>query len=109
LEFYDQLSSEYAARAAQMPRGRWRNRFLFALSTSLAVLRPHRAALAALVPVLLSSSDGLFAPQTAFSRQRVQAVFGEAVAGATDAPDPELGAALGRLLYLLQLAVILWW
>ena len=56
-----------------------------------------------------ASDEGLFAPQTAFSRQRVQAVFGEAITGATDAPDPALGAALGRLLYLLHLGVILWW
>jgi hypothetical protein len=31
------------------------------------------------------------------------------VIGATDAPPRELAESLGRLLYLLHLAVILWW
>jgi hypothetical protein len=36
-------------------------------------------------------------------------VFEEAVAGSTDAPRPPLAEALGRLLYLVHLAVLLWW
>ena len=32
-----------------------------------------------------------------------------AAAGATDAPKAPLAAALGRLLYLIHLAVLLWW
>jgi hypothetical protein len=36
-------------------------------------------------------------------------VFEEAVSGASDAPPPQLAAALGRLLYLAHLAVLLWW
>lgn len=110
LALYDDLSAEYAARAARMPPGRWGDRFLHALKASIAVLRPHRDALAALVPILVGDADdGLFAPSTAFSRVRVQRVFADAVAGATDAPPPRLTAALGRLLYLVHLATILWW
>lgn len=110
LAFYDDLSAAYAAQAAHMESGLWRDRFLSALRTSLAVLRPHRRTLIALVPVLVSAGDdGLFAPGTAFSRLRVAQVFHDAVAGATDAPRPPLGAALGRLLYLVHLATILWW
>ena len=93
-----------------MPTGRWRDRFLYALTTSVDVLGPHRHTLAALVPVLVGDPDeGLFAPRTAFSRLRVQAVFVQAVVGATDAPRGQLGAALGRLLYLVHLAILLWW
>ena len=93
-----------------MKPGRWRERFVLALTTSLQVLGPHRHTLAALVPVLVGDpSEGLFAPATAFSRRRVQRVFHEAVAGANDAPRPELTAALARLLYLAHLAVLLWW
>ncbi len=44
------------------------------------------------------ANEGLFAPATAFSRQRVHKVFHDAVVGATDAPRPEVAAALGRLL-----------
>ena len=110
LALYDELSAVYAARAEAMRPGRWRDRFLYALTTSLDVLGPQRVALAALVPVLVGdANEGLFAPGTAFSRLRVQAVFVEAVVGATDAPRGELGPALGRLLYLAHLAVLLWW
>jgi len=110
LALYDELSAEYAARAGQMPDGPWRQRFFYALRTSLDVLGPHRTTLAALVPVLVGNArEGLFAPATALSRLRVQNVFAEAVHGATDAPKPELAGAMGRLMYLVHLAVILWW
>ena len=110
LALYDELSADYAARAAQLPPGRWHARFLYALTTSLDVLRPHRDTLAALVPVLVGDAgEGLFAPGTAFSRLRVQGVFVQAVVGATDAPRGPLAPALGRLLYLAHLAILLWW
>jgi hypothetical protein len=90
--------------------GTWRTRFVFALETSLEVLTPHRLPLRALIPVLVGDPvDGVFADGTAFSRFRVQRVFEEAVSGATDAPTERLGAALGRMLYLVHLAVLLWW
>ena len=109
LALYEELSAEYAAKAA-LPAGRWRERAVAALRSSLRVLGPHRATLAALVPVLVGDpEEGLFAPNTARSRIRVQTVFAEAVSGASDAPKAELAGALGRLLYLVHLAVLLWW
>jgi AcrR family transcriptional regulator len=108
LALYDELSAELVRRAVRMRPGAWRDRFAFALQQSLDVLRPHRATLAALLPVLVADpDDGLFGRRMAFSRQRVQGVFEEAVARADDAPPD--AAALGRLLYLAHLAVILWW
>jgi AcrR family transcriptional regulator len=110
LALYDELSAEYAARGAKMGPGPWRERFVFALEASLGVLGRQRKTLAALLPVLVGDAhEGLFAPATAFSRQRVLAVFQEAVAGASDAPGLEDGAVLGRMLYLVHLAIILWW
>ena len=110
LALYDELSAKYASRAAEMKMGKWRDRFMFALTPSLQVLRPHRSTLAALVPVLIvDANEGLFTPATAFSRQRVHKVLHDAVVGATDAPRPEVAAALGQLLYLVHLAIILWW
>ena len=110
LALYDDLSGAFAARASAMPAGRWRDRYLFALRTSLDVLGPRRGVLSALIPVLVGTGDdGLFAPRTAFSRERVQSVFQLAVAGATDAPKGDLHDALGRLLYLIHLGVLLWW
>lgn len=110
LAFYDELSSEYAARAAEMTHGKWRVRFGFALRTCLEVLGPHRATLSSLAPILVADREnGLFAPRTAFSRKRVEQVFLHAVAGASDVPSGKLAEPLGRLLYMLHLAVILWW
>ena len=110
IALYEELSADFARRAAGMKSGRWRDRFIFALETSLHVLQPHRVALRALIPVLVGDpDDGVFAAGTAFSRQRVQRVFEDAVAGSADAPKPPLADALGRLLYLVHLAVLLWW
>lgn len=110
LALYDQLSAEYSREAMQMGSGKWRDRFIFALRTSLEVLAPHRTALRALIPVLVSGGDeGLFAAATAFSRLRVQRVFEEAVTGSIDAPARPLAEALGRLLYLVHVLVLLWW
>jgi AcrR family transcriptional regulator len=110
LAFYDELSAGFEQQAANMPPGRWRDRFVFALTTSLRALEPHRVALRALAPVLVGDpEEGVFSDRTAFSRRRVQPVFEAAVVGASDAPKAPLAAALGRLLYLVHLAVLLWW
>jgi AcrR family transcriptional regulator len=110
IALYDELSADYASRSTAMQPGRWRDRFMFALETSLEGLRPHGVALRALIPVLIGDrDDGVFAEGTAYSRRRVQRVFEDAVAGATDAPNPPLALALARLLYLVHLAVLLWW
>jgi AcrR family transcriptional regulator len=110
IALYEELSADFARQAVGMPRGKWRDRFIFALKTSLQVLEPHRVALRALTPVLVGDpEEGVFAASAVFSRLRVQRVFEEAVAGSTDAPPAGLAAAVGRLLYLVHLAVLLWW
>lgn len=110
LALYDEVSAAYIEQASAMAPGRWRDRFLFALRMSLHVLARHRQTLAALVPVLIGDpEEGVFAPSAAFSRQRVQAVFHNAISGAKDAPKADLVGPLGRLLYLVHLAVLLWW
>ncbi len=110
IALYDELSSEYARQADEMPPGRWRDRFIFALNTSLHVLKPHKVALRALTPVMVGDpEEGIFSATTAFSRLRVQHVFEVAVVGSSDAPKQPLSEALGRLLYLVHLAVLLWW
>jgi len=109
LALYDVLSEEYARRTRALPAGRWRERFLFSLRASLGVLAPHRSTLVALVPLLVGGEENLFAQSTAFSRERVERAFVEAATGASDAPRGALAAALGRVLYLVHLALILWW
>jgi AcrR family transcriptional regulator len=110
VELYDRLSAEFVSRVAETKSGKWRDRFLFALKTSLDVLGPHRSTLAALIPVLVGDPDeGVFAESAAPSRLRVEKIFRDSVTGATDAPALKVATALGRLLYILHLSVILWW
>jgi len=110
LALYDELSDTFAQQASEMPRGKWRERFVFAVELSLRALGPHRVTLRALVPVMVGDADeGVFAQNTGFSRMRVQSVFQEAVVGANDAPKRPLAESLGRLLYLAHLGIILWW
>jgi AcrR family transcriptional regulator len=110
IALYEELSADYARQAQAMPHGPWRVRFIFALRTSLHVLAPHRVALRALIPVLVGDpEEGVFAESAAFSRVRVQGVFEAAVVQATDAPPAPVAGAVGRLLYLVHLAVLLWW
>jgi AcrR family transcriptional regulator len=110
IALYDDLSADFARLAVDMPRGKWRDRFIFTLKASLQVLEPHRMTLRALIPVLVGDpEEGLFAESAAFSRQRVQTLFQEAVVGATDAPARGLAESVGRLLYLVHLALLLWW
>jgi AcrR family transcriptional regulator len=110
LALYEDLSVRYAAEAASLSKGTWRERYLEALRTSLRVLGPHRTVVEALIPVMISrGSESLFAPATSASRARVQPAFLGAVTGASDAPKPADAAALGRLLYLSHLGVLLFW
>ena len=83
MRLYDDLSAAYAARAAAMPSGAWRDRALFAMQASLQTLAPRRDVLRALTPILVGDPrQGLFAAETSFSRRRVEQVFLDAVAGA---------------------------
>ncbi len=110
LALYDQLSEEFAQHAVEMPRGKWRDRFIHTLELSLRVIGPHRVTLRALAPVMIGDTEeSVFARSTAFSRLRVQTAFETAVVEATDSPKKPLAGALGRLLYLLHLGVLLWW
>jgi AcrR family transcriptional regulator len=110
LALYDELSREFQERARALPKGRWRDRFAFALETSLDVLGPHRGTLVALVPIMVGGRDeGLFAPATAFSRERVQSAFVTAVVDASDAPRRADAEPLGRALDLIHLSILLLW
>lgn len=110
MALYDELSERLAEQVSEMPAGKWRERFIYALELSLEVLGPHRVTLRALAPAMVGDADeGVFAQGTAFSRRRVQAAFERAVVDASDAPKAGLADAVGRMLYLLHLGVILWW
>ena len=92
IALYDELSAALRAPGVGPAAGTWRERFIFALTTSLEVLEPHELALRALTPVLVGDpEEGIFAASTAFSRLRVQRVFEQAVTGASDAPKAAVG------------------
>jgi AcrR family transcriptional regulator len=110
LALYSEQSAECVRRAEEILPGKWRDRFLFALKTSLQVIEPHRVTFLALIPAILGNrEEGLFAKSSAASRFPVQRVFQQAVLGSSDAPARDLAEALGRLLYLVHLGVLLWW
>ncbi|MEZ4322692.1 MAG: hypothetical protein R3F61_34815 [Myxococcota bacterium] len=108
LELYSQLTETFAERADPIPHGSWPARFHFVLAKSLETLEPHRDTLAAVLPVLLADREaGLLSHAAIGPRDRVRERFVAAVA-ASDHP-PSDAEALGRLLYLLQLGVLMWW
>jgi AcrR family transcriptional regulator len=110
LTLHDELSAEYARRVRRSTKRAWAERLIFALKTSIQVLRPHRDTLAALIPVLVSNGrDGVLSPERALSRRLVEDAFIVAVTHADDAPDANVAEALGRIAYLVHLAVLLWW
>ena len=109
LALYDGLSRDLV-EAARLPRGRWSGRVVAATRASLDTLQPHRETLRELVPLLVGrGEEGVFSGRTAFSRERVSRLFIEAVTGATDTPKAGLAEVVGRLAYLVHLAVILFW
>ena len=110
IALYDELSADYARQAAEMPPGRWRDRFIFALKTSLDVLEPHQVALRALTPVLVGDPERASSPRARRSPASASSRCSSRPSPASsDAPKQPLAAALGRLLYLVHLAVLLWW
>ena len=110
MALYDELSGAYAEQARAMKPGPWRDRFVFALKTSLKVLGRKRDVLTALTGVMVGDQEqGIFAATTGTSRGLVQGVFVEAVRGADDAPAGDDVEPLGQLLYGVHMAVILWW
>lgn len=109
MRLYDELSSDFAARAAELPEGRWRDRFGAAMRLVMERLAPHKRTLRGVLGLLVASpEDGVFASDTSFSRERVQGVFEQVAADAKDAPGGA-APALGRVLYLAHLGLLLWW
>lgn len=106
LTLYARLSADYAD--TPLPAGAWTVRSIAAIRGSLATLAPHRTVLVGVLPALLADRQaGLLSIAAADSRRRVRQVFLAAADDATQsAPD---NAVLGRLAYLLQLGVLLWW
>lgn len=106
LALYGELSVAFSETT--LPEGSWTDRSSAGLRASLDTLAPHRDVLAGVLPALLTDREaGLLSAHAAESRALVRGVFLRAVADAQRPPsEPEV---LGRLVYLLQLGVLLWW
>jgi AcrR family transcriptional regulator len=110
LTLHAQLSADYARRVRHSAKRLWIDRVVAAVEVSIDTLRPHRDALVALIPVLVSNDgDGVLSPERASSRRLVQDAFVAAIGEADDAPDPAMAEALGRLFYIAHLVVLLLW
>lgn len=108
LALYAQLSTRFAEQVELDPRASWHARVEVALRTSLEVLQPHRKTLGQVLPVLLVDQEGGLLSRAAYgSRALVRDVYVAAVAEGRGAPGS--AEEVGRLAYLLQLGVLLWW
>ena len=108
IELYEQVSHQFCERARELPPGTWTMRVLYLVRSALEVLAPHREALRAMVSSLtVPPGHPLFIPGGQASQVRVQEMFVDAVAGATDAPPD--ARRFGRQLYLAHLGVVLGW
>jgi len=110
LALYARLAAELEARVAELPEGDVATRFRAAMEAKLALVSPHREALASLVATLLDPRHELGAlnQQTEVIRSRVIGVFSAVVLGATDARKTN-APELARTLYALHLALVLFW
>jgi AcrR family transcriptional regulator len=108
LALYERLSEEVAQRL-RLPEGSVGTRWAALERTRFTVLGPHRRTLLALVQAALDPDGelGVMSAATAHVRARWLELHCAAVAGATDSPAaPE---QLARLLYAVDLLLVLFW
>ena len=86
-------------------------RFERAMLVKLDQVSPHRGPLAALLVRALdpNSSISALGEGTAAVREKMGGVFLEVVRGASDAPGEKQAKQLGNVLYVLHLAILLYW
>ncbi len=110
LQFYDELSRKLEGAFMSMKSTSWRERSLETLKMSFESLSPHRKILLALLTVFFGNSrQNLFAPDTRFSRQRVERVFLLALSQAPKPPPENLQKDIARIIYTIHLMMILLW
>jgi AcrR family transcriptional regulator len=86
-------------------------RFEWAMVVKLDQVSPHRGSLAALLSRALDPNSPISAlgEGTAAVREKMGGVFMEVVQGASDAPGEKQARELGTVLYMLHLAILLYW
>jgi AcrR family transcriptional regulator len=107
LALYEQLSEE-VARKLKLPQATVGERWAALERTRFKVLAPHRKTLLALVQAALDPDGalGVLSPATAAVRARWQELHLQVVTGAS---NPTAGEPLARLLYAVDLMLVLYW
>jgi len=115
-EFALALYMRLAEESEEWPReglvgGTIAERFERAMLVKLDQVSPHRGPLAALLVRALdpNSSISALGEGTAAVREKMGGVFLEVVRGASDAPGEKQAKQLGNVLYVLHLAILLYW
>jgi pyoverdine/dityrosine biosynthesis protein Dit1/AcrR family transcriptional regulator len=110
LALYARLAAELEARVPELPEGNTADRFRKIMFAKLAIVAPHRQALAALLAALLDPRHelGVLSQQTQVIRNRVMGVISAVVLGASDRRKTDT-LGLTRTLYGLHLALMLLW
>lgn len=110
LELHEDLTSDMERRCQNIAAGTWMERSTQTLQISLETLVEYREELKSLIPVLVGAEDqNVFSGFSQFSRLRVQSLFIDAISHSKNPPKKELIEPLGRLTYLVHLAVLLFW
>jgi AcrR family transcriptional regulator len=112
LALYERLADELAEEAERLPPGSMAERWARVERADIARLAPHRESLAALFGAGLApdAPTQVLGPNVGGIRERVIAVFGRVVEGATDRPrSPATVVQLTTVLYAGHLALVLFW
>ena len=111
LALYERLTSELETLAESLPPGTLAARWQAIEQIDIERLVPHRDSLAALFGTALAvdSPTQVLGPTSAALRERVRAVFGKVLDGATDAPKGKVRGDLTTLLYAAHLSLVLFW
>ncbi|PTA46802.1 TetR/AcrR family transcriptional regulator [Micromonospora sp. RP3T] len=112
-EFYTDIQREHRAAAASvLARERdFAARLAGVLHAGVDVLSPYHSFAGTFFRTAAEPTSPLspFSAESSTAREASVAIFGEALAGSTAKPDPELRAALPELLWLGYLGVVLYW
>lgn len=111
LALYQQMAAETDEAITALPAGSVAERFVLTMTDRLQQAAPYREAFAALFSTILSPKSGadLLGAEASTMRERAESAFITLVAQSSDAPRPAYVQDIGRLLYGLHFAVILFW